>query len=78
MQIQPARTPLPRRYLNSAQVREMFAGISDMTLYRWVRYHGFPRPLKVNNRNLWDEQAVLGWADQRAANQRRETAEAMA
>ena len=45
----------PRRYLTAPQVRQRYGGISEMTLWRWVRSGNFPKPRKINNRNYFDE-----------------------
>ena len=41
--------------VDSAWVRGFFGGISDMTLWRWVRSPkmDFPKPIYVNKRRLW-------------------------
>jgi predicted DNA-binding transcriptional regulator AlpA len=33
------------RYLSAGQIRERF-GVSDMLLWRYMRDHGFPRPVQ--------------------------------
>jgi len=42
-------------YLNAAQVRTRYGGMSDMALWRWLQDEtlGFPKPLVINNRRFW-------------------------
>jgi predicted DNA-binding transcriptional regulator AlpA len=49
-------------YLTSAQVRDRFK-ISDATLYRWEHDAslGFPKPLQVKRRKLYDEDKMREW-----------------
>ena len=49
------------RLLTAAQVREIFGGISDMTLWRWLEDDDvpFPRPLYVRRRRFWREDEIL-------------------
>ena len=36
----------------SKTVRQEYLGnISTMTYWRWIRYHGFPKPVKIRGRN---------------------------
>jgi predicted DNA-binding transcriptional regulator AlpA len=35
------------RLIRSEQVREMFGGITPMTLWRWIKDQGFPPPFKI-------------------------------
>ncbi|MEY4965082.1 MAG: hypothetical protein RL274_665, partial [Pseudomonadota bacterium] len=50
-----------RVHHTSKQVRARYGGISDMTLYRWLKNPniGFPKPLPPvvgkKGRRLWDE-----------------------
>jgi predicted DNA-binding transcriptional regulator AlpA len=34
------------RYLTAGQVRLRFGGVSDMWLWRAMRHHGFPKPVR--------------------------------
>lgn len=45
--------------LPSRVVRERFGGVSDMTLWRWVRKGILPEPQRINGRNYWREADVL-------------------
>jgi predicted DNA-binding transcriptional regulator AlpA len=44
-------------YLDTAQVRRRYAGISYQTLWKWTRDPalGFPAPLNIGGRNYWRE-----------------------
>ena len=33
------------RYLTAGQIRERF-GVPDMWIYRYIKHHGFPRPIR--------------------------------
>lgn len=58
-----------RRLLNAATVRQKFDGISDMTLWRWVRDPnlGFPQPIYIGRRRYFDADAVEAFTAARAA-----------
>jgi predicted DNA-binding transcriptional regulator AlpA len=55
-------------YLNAAQVRTRYGGMSDMALWRWLRDEtlGFPKPLIINNRRFWLAAALTDWERKRA------------
>jgi len=44
-------------YLTAGQVRARYGGISDMTLFRWIRDPdlGFPPPTYINDRRYWED-----------------------
>jgi predicted DNA-binding transcriptional regulator AlpA len=60
---------LNRARLTSAQVRLRFGGISDMTLWRWLKDENlnFPRPLTINRRRYWTVEDVEKWERYQAA-----------
>lgn len=58
---QPAQAPLLRPLIRSATVKASFGGISDMTLWRWIRHRQFPKPRKIAGRNYWDPREVDAW-----------------
>jgi len=60
-----------QRYVNSAQVRAILGDVTEMTLWRWERELGFPRPVKLGGggRNFWWLPTVLDWAHARAARE---------
>ena len=41
-------------YLNAAQVRTRYGGVSDMALWRWLQDDalGFPKPFRINRRRF--------------------------
>jgi predicted DNA-binding transcriptional regulator AlpA len=47
-----------KKYQRARQVRARYGGISDMTLWRWIRNHGFPEPEYINNQRFWDEEQL--------------------
>jgi predicted site-specific integrase-resolvase len=64
-----------KRYLTQPQLRERYGGISDMTVWRWVRDGRIPGPALFANRKYFDEDE-LDEADRRAkAEYRRARAE---
>jgi hypothetical protein len=56
-------------FLNSAQVKHRYGGVSEMWLHR--RLHddsGFPAPdLIVNSRRFWRRRKLVAWERRRAA-----------
>ena len=48
--------------------QHMLAGISDMTLHRWLGREElkFPRPVYIGKRRYWREAEVLEWIDAQA------------
>lgn len=40
-------------YLTAKNVRARFAGISEMTLWRWVKESDFPKPVMINRRRYF-------------------------
>lgn len=49
-------------------VRERF-GVTDMTLWRWLRDDAlsFPRPIYIKTRRYWREDELSDWIASRAA-----------
>ncbi len=62
MQTQAQRTSLIR----SDTVKQWFGDISDMTLWRWVTYQGFPKPMKICGRNYWNPSDIERWQSNNA------------
>jgi predicted DNA-binding transcriptional regulator AlpA len=60
------------RYLSIGQVRERF-GVSDMWVWRYMRHHGFPKPIKFGgptSARHWKIEEIEEWERQRANSQR--------
>jgi len=55
-------------FLPASQVRIRY-GVSDMTLWRWLRNEqlNFPRPLRINGRRFWKRTDLESWEASRAA-----------
>ena len=58
-------------YLNAAQVRSRYGGISDMALWRWLHDEdlGFPRPIRINGRRFWNATHLSVWERTKAPDQ---------
>jgi predicted DNA-binding transcriptional regulator AlpA len=56
-----------QKFLTANQVRDRFGGISDVTLYRWLRDDqlAFPRPLVINRRRFFREEEIADWEARR-------------
>jgi predicted DNA-binding transcriptional regulator AlpA len=55
------------RYLTTGQVRERF-GVSDMWVYRYIRDHGFPKPVKFGgptSARRWRLSEIEQWERER-------------
>lgn len=42
------------------EVRALFGGVSQMTIWRWLRDEslGFPKPTTIRNRRYWDSAEI--------------------
>ena len=51
-----------RNFVSAAKVRQRY-GVSDMTLWRWLRNPTlcFPKPITINGRRYWREDSLLDW-----------------
>jgi predicted DNA-binding transcriptional regulator AlpA len=49
-------------YLPAGAVRTRY-GVSDMSLWRWLRDErlGFPQPTRINNRRYWKIAELEAW-----------------
>lgn len=56
---QPASDP--EKLITANMVKEICGGISDMSLWRWLRSSGFPPPTVINRRRYWRKIDVLNW-----------------
>lgn len=60
--------PLPTDLLNSATVRRILGGISEMSLWRWSSTRNFPRPdLIIARRKFWRRSTIERWVDSQIA-----------
>lgn len=57
---------MTQKRIQAATVREICGGISDMTLWRWLKERDFPRPIYIAGRRFWREADVLAWLDAQA------------
>lgn len=51
----------PHKLMCASDVRELFGGVSKMTLHRWQRDPdlGFPQPLFISRRRFWREAELI-------------------
>ena len=56
-----------RPFVSAARVRDRY-GISDMTLWRWLRdpVLNFPRPMTIHGRRYWREDCLSEWEGARS------------
>jgi predicted DNA-binding transcriptional regulator AlpA len=59
----PASVDAETVYLNAAQVRSRYGGMSDMALWRWLQDDdlGFPKPFRINRRRFWKASDLTAW-----------------
>jgi predicted DNA-binding transcriptional regulator AlpA len=57
-------------FLTATQVRQRFGGISDMTLWRWMRDErvSFPQPLVINRRRYFRAADLEAFQKRQAAH----------
>lgn len=57
---------LVQKYLTGPQVQARYA-VTKMTVWRWLADDslGFPRPIKINSRNYWDQVELDRWDSER-------------
>jgi predicted DNA-binding transcriptional regulator AlpA len=50
-------------YLTATQVRARYGGVSDMTLWRWLRDKDlcFPKPCRINRLRYWKDSELTEW-----------------
>ncbi|EGE59346.1 UNVERIFIED_ORG: putative DNA-binding transcriptional regulator AlpA [Rhizobium esperanzae] len=63
-----------KEYITQPQLKRRYAGISDMTVWRWIKAGRLPEPALFGNRNYYDV-AELDEADRRAKEQYRRARE---
>ena len=54
-------------YLSTAQVRERYGNVSEMTIWRWRHDSelGFPEPDPIRKRNYWRSDRLDAWDEAR-------------
>lgn len=52
--------------LLSARTVAARLSVSRTYLYRLVKDHGFPAPVKLGSRSAWREDEVIAWIEQRS------------
>ncbi|RJG45472.1 hypothetical protein D3Y55_15210 [Mesorhizobium sp. DCY119] len=77
MTVEAGTNPAEERFLNGKQVRARYAGISKMTLHRWVngytdqsgKHHPphFPEAIRIGHMPLWRLSDLETWERSRAA-----------
>ncbi|MEW7986942.1 MAG: hypothetical protein AB2797_04625 [Candidatus Thiodiazotropha sp.] len=45
--------------ISTAQLRQMVGGVSDMTIWRWVKAGVIPKPKKIRKRNYWPKSETI-------------------
>lgn len=57
-----------KKFLTANQVRDRFGGISDMSLWRWLKDPklNFPQPTYINKRRFFDEASIAAWEAEQA------------
>ena len=53
----PQAPPLSK-LMSATAVRELFGGISQMTLWRWQRAGVLPPPIQIRKRNFWPQETI--------------------
>ena len=53
--------------LNSREIRRMFGGVCEMTIWRWTHSEqiGFPKPVQIGRRNYWRRGDIRRWREER-------------
>ncbi len=65
-----ASAPLDDELITSAEARRLAGGISDMSLWRWIKKGVVPQPLVIERRRYWkraDFIAALNEAAEKSA-----------
>jgi len=64
------QTEFLERRINSKYTRKLCGGISDMSLYRWLKNErlGFPQPVYIQKRRYWREAEIVAWLDRQSAS----------
>lgn len=71
---QTAEKPSVRspRLITARTVLQKFDGMSEMTLWRWLRDDrlNFPQPVYILSKRYWREADIDGWIAQRGAERK--------
>ena len=61
---------LENRLMTANEVRELFGGISDMTVWRWLQSEqlGFPKPIHIQRRRFWRASDIEAFVAKQAAS----------
>lgn len=53
----------PDELIQAAEVRRIFGGVSDMSLWRWLDNPdlNFPRPIVISRRRFWRKTEIAEW-----------------
>lgn len=56
---------MTEKRISSTAVRTLCGGVSDMTLWRWLRDPelSFPKPVYIARRRYWREAEVVAWLE---------------
>ncbi len=44
--------------VSQAELKRQAGGISDMSVWRWLKKGILPQPIKINNRNYWRQSRI--------------------
>lgn len=55
----PNYAPDAETLITSAEVRRLAAGISDMSLWRWIRKGIIPAPMMIERRRYWRRAEII-------------------
>lgn len=60
----------PTKLIPPTEVRDLFGGVSDMTLWRWENdpEMGFPKAIRINRRRYWRAAEIASFVARQAAD----------
>ena len=59
----PNYTPDPDELITAADARRLCGGISDMSLWRWIKRGVIPEPLVIERRRYWKRAVFIAALD---------------
>ena len=64
--------PDPDQLIKPAKVRAMCGGVSDMSIWRWLKEPAlhFPKPVYIGRHRYWRETEVRAWLAERQGSER--------